>query len=129
MPIPEVQSDNRQPPAVMLDPCLGLIRGFGRRGIPVVYIDSERSDIAKHSRYIQRRLKCPSPLESEDGFISALLDYAKELEKRGVKVVGFGVLFDKIFQGGLEKVAELGIKVFSCVRVKKIGKFDRVELA
>jgi xanthine phosphoribosyltransferase len=51
------------------------------------------------------------------------------LLKRGVKVVGFGVLFDKIFQGGLEKVAELGIKVFSCVRVKKIGKFDRVELA
>jgi adenine/guanine phosphoribosyltransferase-like PRPP-binding protein len=50
------------------------------------------------------------------------------LQKRGVKVVGFAVLFDKIFQGGLEYVSSLGIKVFSCVRVEKIGKGDSVTL-
>ncbi|OGG11700.1 hypothetical protein A2Z00_00750 [Candidatus Gottesmanbacteria bacterium RBG_13_45_10] len=48
------------------------------------------------------------------------------LQKRGVEVAGFAVLFDKIFQGGLEYVSSLGIKVFSCVRVEKIGKGDSV---
>ena len=50
------------------------------------------------------------------------------LQKRGVNVVGFAVLFDKIFQGGLEYVQTLGVKVFSCVRVEKIGKGDSVTL-
>lgn len=52
----------------------------------------------------------------------------KGLQERGVKVVGFAVLFDKVFQGGLNYVAGLGVKVFSCVRVKKIGSNDKVEL-
>jgi adenine phosphoribosyltransferase len=50
------------------------------------------------------------------------------LLKRGVNVVGFAVLFDKVFQGGLESIASLGIKVFSCVRVEAIGKHDHVSL-
>lgn len=50
------------------------------------------------------------------------------LQKREVTVVGFAVLFDKIFQGGLEYVASLGVKVFSCVRVEKIGAHDQVVL-
>lgn len=52
----------------------------------------------------------------------------KGLQERGVKVVGYAVLFDKVFQGGLDYVAGLGVKVFSCVRVKKIGSNDKVEL-
>ncbi len=51
------------------------------------------------------------------------------LQKRGVNVVGYAVLFDKIFQGGLDYVATLGVKTFSCVRVEKIGKGDSVTLA
>lgn len=51
------------------------------------------------------------------------------LQKRGVNVVGFAVLFDKIFQGGVEYVSSLGVKVFSCIRVSQIGEHDRVELA
>jgi len=51
------------------------------------------------------------------------------LQKRGVNVVGFAVLFDKIFQGGAEYVSTLGVKVFSCIRVAQIGKHDRVVLA
>lgn len=50
------------------------------------------------------------------------------LMKRGVNVVGFAVLFDKVFQGGLDSIASLGIKVFSCIRVASIGKYDHVSL-
>lgn len=50
------------------------------------------------------------------------------LTRRGVTVIGYAVLFDKVFQGGLEHIATLGIKVFSCVRVTEIGKHDRVIL-
>ena len=50
------------------------------------------------------------------------------LKDRGVKVVGYAVLFDKVFQGGLAEVEKLGVKVFSCVRVAALGKNDRVEL-
>lgn len=52
----------------------------------------------------------------------------KGLQERGVKVVGFAVLFDKVFQGGLELVAGLGVKVFSCVRVKQISPLGQVVL-
>ncbi len=50
------------------------------------------------------------------------------LLEKGVKVVGFAVLFDKVFQGGLERIEKLGIKTYSCVRVKSIGSGDRVRL-
>ena len=52
----------------------------------------------------------------------------KGLQARGVKVVGFAVLFDKVFQGGLDLVKSLEVKVFSCVRVKKIGPLGQVVL-
>lgn len=52
----------------------------------------------------------------------------KGLQERGVKVVGFAVLFDKMFQGGLELVQRLGVKVFSCVRVKQISPLGQVGL-
>lgn len=52
----------------------------------------------------------------------------KGLQERGVMVVGYAVLFDKVFQGGLDYVAGLGVKVFSCIRVNKIGSNDKVEL-
>ncbi len=50
------------------------------------------------------------------------------LKSRDVHVVGYAVLFDKIFQGGLEYVASLGVKTFSCVRVAKIGARDQIVL-
>ena len=51
------------------------------------------------------------------------------LQHRGVVVVGYVVLFDKVFQGGLEYIGSLGIKTFSCVRVIEIGDHDKVVLA
>lgn len=52
----------------------------------------------------------------------------KGLGERGVTVVGYAVLFDKVFQGGLDQIQTLGIKVFSCVRVTEIGPHDRIVL-
>lgn len=57
---------------------LGVIRGFGRRGIPVVYLDSERGSMVRYSRYITRRLRCQSTKESETEFINVLLDFGKQ---------------------------------------------------
>jgi predicted ATP-grasp superfamily ATP-dependent carboligase len=71
------KSGKNKLPGVMLTPCLGAVRGFGRRGIPLVYIDSEPLNIVRHSRYVEQRLKCPNPLRSETGFINALLNYGK----------------------------------------------------
>lgn len=51
------------------------------------------------------------------------------LLKRGVHIAGFAVLFDKVFQGGLEEVAKLGIRVYSCIHVMEIGKHDLVKIA
>jgi adenine/guanine phosphoribosyltransferase-like PRPP-binding protein len=53
---------------------------------------------------------------------------ASGLAKRGVNIVGFAVLFDKVFQGGLANVASLGIKVYSCIHVTRIDKGDVVIL-
>lgn len=65
---------------------LGIIRSFGRRGIPVVYVDSERHAIARYSRYIDKRLKCPSIKESETGFISALIDFGSRINRKMVVI-------------------------------------------
>ncbi len=50
------------------------------------------------------------------------------LQEKGAIVVGFAVLFDKVFQGGLDRIAQMGVKTFSCIRVLKIGKNDNVIL-
>ena len=52
----------------------------------------------------------------------------KGMQERGVKVVGFAVLFDKVFQGGLDLVKALGVKVFSCVRVASITRMGQIKL-
>lgn len=50
------------------------------------------------------------------------------LQKRGVQVAGFAVLFDKVFQRGLAAVAQTGVKVYSCIHVTEIGKHDHIGL-
>ncbi|MEK9143074.1 MAG: phosphoribosyltransferase family protein [Patescibacteria group bacterium] len=50
------------------------------------------------------------------------------LQQRGVTVVGFAVLFDKVFQGGLNEIAALGVKTFSCIRIASIDKGDTITL-
>jgi len=57
---------------------LGIVRSFGRRGIPVAYIDSDPGSFVRHSRYINRRLTCKKISDSESDFISLLKDFAKQ---------------------------------------------------
>src|SRR4030042_3695480 len=60
---------------------LGIIRSFGRRGIPVVYIDSDPSSIARHSRYINNRLTCKKTSDSDSVLIKLLTDFSKQKGK------------------------------------------------
>lgn len=52
----------------------------------------------------------------------------KGLLSCGVMVAGFVVLFDKLFQGGLSRVADLGLKTFSCLHVRALTLGDSVVL-
>jgi predicted ATP-grasp superfamily ATP-dependent carboligase len=61
---------------------LGVVRGFGRRGIRVIYLDTERGSIARYSKYINQRLKCRSPKEPETELISVLLAFGKQIDSK-----------------------------------------------
>jgi predicted ATP-grasp superfamily ATP-dependent carboligase len=61
---------------------LGIIRSFGRRGIPVVYIDSDPDSIVRHSRYISTRLTRKKTGDSESDFVNLLKDFGKQQNGR-----------------------------------------------
>lgn len=63
---------------------LGVVRSFGTRNIPVIYIDSEPKAIARHSRYISKRIKCRSLKESDQNFIDILLRIGKNNNEKMV---------------------------------------------
>lgn len=50
------------------------------------------------------------------------------LRKAGAEVAGLGVYFDKVFQGGLERVENLGVKTYSVIRVKEINENGKIVL-
>jgi len=50
------------------------------------------------------------------------------LIKRGVKVAGFAVMFDKMFQGGLDRISKLGIETYSCIRIKEIASDGQIKI-
>lgn len=56
---------------------LGIARSLGRRGVPVVVLDDERS-IAGSSRFVRRRVRVPD-LRSPDAALAALLDVHQRL--------------------------------------------------
>jgi D-aspartate ligase len=63
---------------------LGVVRCFGRRGIPVLYIDSEGYSIVRYSKYIDQRLKCQSPRESDIEFVNILLKIGQQIDGKMV---------------------------------------------
>ena len=85
----KVQSNYQKPTGVIVNAgitanSLGVIKGFGRRGIPVVYLDSEPFCMCRYSRYISQRLKCQSLRKSETEFINVLLDFGKQIDNKMV---------------------------------------------
>lgn len=63
---------------------LGVVQCFGRRGIPVVYLDSGGRSAARYSRYISRHLRCPGPGQSDAEFVDTLLEFGGRLSDRMV---------------------------------------------
>jgi len=61
---------------------LGIVRGFGRRGIRVIYLDTVRGSIARYSRYVSQRLKCRGSSESGTELTGMLLDFGKQLTRK-----------------------------------------------
>jgi len=61
---------------------LGVIRAFGRRGIPVIGLDSQQASMARYSRYINRHLKAQNLIESETEFVNLLLNFGQQIDSR-----------------------------------------------
>jgi len=61
---------------------LGVIRAFGRCGIPVICLDSQQAFMARYSRYINRHLKVQNLIESETEFVNVLLDFGQQTDSR-----------------------------------------------
>lgn len=97
---------------------LGVIRAFGRRGVPVVYLDSEPSSTVRYSKYISTRLKCPSLRESEKKFVDALLAFGRKNYGR-MMIIPTGdreVLAISKNQAELEQYYHLPVPAFETVQ-------------
>jgi D-aspartate ligase len=60
---------------------LGVIRCFGRRKIPVIYIDIEHG-ISRYSRYIGKRVRPRYGREFEETLIDTLVEFGSHLEHK-----------------------------------------------
>lgn len=56
---------------------LGVVRALGKRGVPVVVVHYEDSDIACLSRYAIASEKVPNPEHDEEGFVEALISHIR----------------------------------------------------
>jgi predicted ATP-grasp superfamily ATP-dependent carboligase len=63
---------------------LGIIRCFGRRGIPVIYLDADKHSLVSYSKYISQKITCPHPEQSEEGYIDTLIDLGAKLDRKPV---------------------------------------------
>jgi D-aspartate ligase len=84
MPINEQKSTGAKVTPVISTDSLATIRDFGRRGIPVIYLDSALSSISRYSRYISQHLKWPGFRKSEADLIKVLLDFGGKLDNKMV---------------------------------------------
>lgn len=82
------ENDHRTPVMVMGGGCntLGILRGLGRRGIPMILLNTrtERNDMVRYSRYACKKLTCPDPKESEAQFVNFLLDFGRQMGRKCV---------------------------------------------
>jgi predicted ATP-grasp superfamily ATP-dependent carboligase len=61
---------------------LGVIRGLGRHGVPIILLDVDRGSMVRYSKYVSKKLTCPDPNKSEIQFINFLLDFGKQMDKK-----------------------------------------------
>ena len=55
---------------------LGVVRGLGRRGVPVTVVSYDRRDIATSSRLVRDVIRAPHPDNDEAAFVKVLLEAA-----------------------------------------------------
>jgi len=55
---------------------LGVVRGLGRRGVPVNVVSYDRRDIATSSRLVRDVIRAPHPDNDEAAFVTVLLEAA-----------------------------------------------------
>ena len=79
-----MQSESHRLIEVMVTDSIGLIRGLGRHGIPIILLGSKQGSIVRYSKYITKRLACPDPnaREAESEFVKFLLEYGKQAKKK-----------------------------------------------
>lgn len=85
-PYPEI---GRHPERVILSGihnvnALGVLRGLAGKGIPVTLLDVDHHSMVRYSRFVSKRLSCPHPQDSEDGFIECLVEYGRHLDHKPV---------------------------------------------
>ena len=69
-------------PAIVLSAgtaALGVIRALGRRGIPVVVLYQDRSEVGCVSRYVREAIQVPRPDQEEKALVDLLLRQAPRL--------------------------------------------------
>ena len=83
----QLENDHSTPVVLTGSGCntLGVLRGLGRRGIPIVLLTTkaDRNGVVRYSRYAGKRLICPDPTE-ETQFISFLLDMGRQADRKRV---------------------------------------------
>ena len=65
---------------------LGVVRAFGRRRIQVVLVDSVQGNVARHSKYVTRRVVYRNTGGPKPGLVRILLDLGKEIGGRTLTV-------------------------------------------
>ncbi|MFH0994399.1 MAG: hypothetical protein V1844_02755 [Pseudomonadota bacterium] len=65
---------------------LGVLRGLGRKGIPIILLDMDSHSMVRYSRFVTKRFSCPNPLDSEMGFVEALVELGRSLDHRPVYI-------------------------------------------
>lgn len=65
---------------------LGVLRGLGRKGIPIILLDIDSHSMVRYSRFVTKRFPCPNPHDSEMGFIETLLELGRSLDHRPVYI-------------------------------------------
>ncbi len=61
-----------------LIPGLAVIRSLGKKGVPIIALYYQKSEMGQVSKYIRQKVWVPNVLTSEDEFISFLLDKGKD---------------------------------------------------
>ncbi|MBI5591934.1 MAG: hypothetical protein HY881_15795 [Deltaproteobacteria bacterium] len=65
---------------------LGVLRGLGRKGIPITLLDVDPHSMVRYSRFVSQRFSCPNPHDSEIGFIDALIELGRSLDHQPVYI-------------------------------------------